>query len=730
MTDRPLSILFLWHMHQPFYKDSQSGTYIMPWVRLHATKGYYDVPQVMERWGVKGCINVVPSLLEQIEDHVKNAVTDRWKTLTLKRPEEMDEEEKAFVIRNFFMLCWDRLVKTSPRYWEILSKRERFVGKLSWTEMTRFFTPDEILDLQVLFNLKWFGFTARDRYPFLKKLDLKDRRFTHEEKMEMMRIQDEIVRELIPMYRRLADAGAIELSFTPFYHPIFPLVHDTDISKRSAPSAPMPPRFSRPDDAQWQLCEGKRYAEGIWDRELTGMWPAEGAVSPELIPVAASSGVTWLATDEGILFRSLNSADKKQILYHPWRAGQEGKECALFFRDKYLSDLIGFSFAKMDTDKAVESFLNHVRAVRYAIPGSEEAPALSIILDGENAWENYPDNGRDFLNGLCKSLSEATDLRTDTFSGYLEKNPPERYPLLPALHSGSWIQSDYMIWIGNDEDNTAWEHLRRARAFLDDHLRRHPDTPDETRREALRAIYRAEGSDWFWWYGPQFQTENDYLFDRLFRRHLRRVYAVLGAPHPTALDLPIKASAAVETGTLPAALVAPRMTGRADAFYDWAGAGIFDNTKRPGGAMYNSVRIVSRLRYGFDLKNLYFRVDLIDPLAIHEYKRASIRFYLVDGAGIDLQLPVARFAATPFPITLSNETGKVGEVMDAGVAAFADVLEVKLALEKAGIRKGRKLSFHLKVVSQEGIELERIPEVGTLSITVPDDRAAAAFWDV
>lgn len=730
MSHRQVTLLFLWHMHQPFYKDTHNGTYVMPWVRLHATKGYYDLPQVLERWGVKGCINVVPSLIEQIEDHVHNAVADRWRTLTFKRPEEMDEEEKAFVLRNFFMLCWDRLVHSSPRYLEILTKRERFVGKISWTEMTRFFSPDEILDLQVLFNLKWFGFMARERYPFLKRLDEKDRYFTHEEKLEMMRIQQKIIGEIIPLYRRLAQEGIIELSFTPFYHPILPLIYDSDSARRSTPSASLPSRFARPEDARWHLSEGKRYSEAVWGRPIFGMWPAEGAVSPEIIPLAASCGVRWLATDEGILFRSVHNADKRQVLYRPWRPGVDEGSPVVFFRDKFLSDLIGFSFARSETDRAVESFLNHLHGIRHAVPADVPAPAVTIALDGENAWENYPENGGPFLNALCKAIAESPEFVSDTFSGYLEKCPAQEHPVLPTLHSGSWIQSDFSIWIGSEEDNTAWEHLRRVRDFLDDYLARYPDTPPEVKEEAFRAIYRAEGSDWFWWYGPQFQTENDYLFDRLFRRHLRRVYTVLGQPYPTVLDLPIKQSASIEALTPPAVLVTPRITGYSDSFYDWAGAGVFDNTRRPGGAMYRSTRVVRRILYCFDIENLYFRVDLIDPLALHEYKHGMIHFYLVDEQDIAFRVPFRRFARTPFSAILTTEGGTTTEVVNAGEAAFGEMLDIRLSIKSIGIRRREKVSCHLKVILPDGTELERVPEVGSFTFTVPDQRTALSYWDI
>lgn len=725
------TLLFLWHMHQPYYKDTLNNIYIMPWVRLHATKGYYDIPLVMEKHGIRGCINMVPSLLEQIEDYVNNSVTDKWHIYTVRHPGEMSEEEKAFLLKNFFMLHWDRLVKTSPRYFEILSKREKYYAKdLSWNDMTRFFSVDEFLDLQVLFNLKWFGFMAREHYPFLVKMDAKDRFFTQEEKMEIVKIQQEIMKNIIPLYKRLLTEDKIEISFTPFYHPIFPLVYDTEISRRSAPNAPMPPRFAYPQDAQWHIEEGKRYSESLWGQKISGMWPAEGSVCPEIVDAVSTAGVKWIATDDGILFRSLGNYDKIKTLYKPYALESERGKIVSFFRDKYLSDQIGFAFAKMEKEKAVSTFTNYIHAITAQTPDDYPDPVISVILDGENAWETYPNNGADFLNELFSQISQSREIVTDTFSGWIEKNEKYRFPVIQRLHSGSWINSDYMIWIGNDEDNTAWDFLRRVRKFWDDYQLQHKDLPEKIKEEVLRSLYRAEGSDWFWWYGDSFSTENDYLFDRLFRRHLRKVYNLLGVNYPTYLDVPIKASSRIEVNLEPTGYISPIVSGVQDSYYEWSGAGIYDNNKRPGGSMYNSVKIVDRFHYGFDRNNLYFKVKLLEPILFYEHRKHILKCYIMSKNDVDLALPVVRFEANPFNISLSNESGKLNEIVEAGKAALDDVLEIELSLRKAGFKPGQKLSVYFKIFSHDGLEVERVPEAGMLNITLPDDRYATKMWDV
>ncbi len=728
--DRKVTILFLWHMHQPYYKDTIENYYVMPWVRLHATKGYYDIPLVMEKYGIRGTINMVPSLLEQIEDYVNNEATDRWMELTQKDPDEMNDEEKGFVLENFFMLNWERLVHTSHRYGELLSKREDYRKRFSFIEMGSMFSRNEILDLQVLFNLKWFGFMAREHYPFLRLLEEKDRFFTTEDKRELLRIQKGVLKDIIPLYRRLMSEEKLEVSFTPFYHPIFPLVYDTDISKRSAPSAPMPQRFFYPRDARWHLEEGKRYSERIWGRKLSGMWPAEGSVSPEIVPVASENGVKWMATDDGILFRSINNFDKSRILYKPYRVRSENSEVVTFFRDKYLSDLIGFSFSRMDTGKAVDIFMRYVESVASHFSEDRFEKVLPVILDGENAWESYPGNGKDFLSSLFQRITAATTVTSNTFSGYLEGEDLDTFPMLNRLYSGSWINSDYRIWIGGMQENTAWNYLKKVRDFWEDYRIKNPSMDEENVREVLYSLYRAEGSDWFWWYGETFSTENDYLFDRLFRRHLRKVYKILSIESPSFLDVPISGMKKVEIFREPSAFISPQIDGMEECFYSWCGSGEYDNSIRPGGSMYDSNRIVDKFYYGFDKENLYFKLTFSQPVGQLEDKRCSVKFFIANGREADFVLPLRRFEKSGFGVVLGRGSEKFAEAIDVGRAAFSDVLESSVPFKSCNLIPGSTVSLHLKVFASDGAEIERIPDMGMIDITVPDRNFLLQMWDV
>ncbi|MCK5807394.1 hypothetical protein KAH37_00265 [bacterium] len=716
------TILFLWHMHQPSYLDALNGTYLMPWVRLHATKGYYDIPLAMKNSGVKGTINMVPSLIEQLQAYSEGNASDRWLTVTMPHPRELSDDDKVFLVRSFMMLHWDRQVRTSPRYYELLRKRQRYEKKISFEEMISFFSDDELLDLQVLFNLKWFGFMAKENYPFLQTLEDKDRFFTQDDKQQMMAIQKEIIASIIPLYRDLIKNGDIEVSFTPFYHPIFPLVHNTALASRSMPHAPLPSQFSFPEDALWHLKEGKRYASEVWGTDIDGMWPAEGSVSPELIKVAEQQNVKWIATDEDILFKSIGSREKRHIC-RPWKLGEHSP--ALFFRDKYLSDMVGFSFSTMEANDAVNMFVNYARSVFQK--AAYDTPLLPIILDGENAWESYPENGKQFLTHLFDTLAKAEDLTCATFSETLKQD--SSYNELITLHTGSWIDSDFHIWIGSEDKNNAWDYLRRVRLFWSRHQSTH-FLSEKIVEEVNRTIYRAEGSDWFWWYGDHFSTENDSLFDRLFRRHLRKVYSILGLKSPTFLNIPILSRISSIGFREPTVLISPKITGKTDNFFKWNGAGILEVSKRPGGAMFNSNRIADRIAYGFNKESIFIKVTLLESLRLLAHKKMSLRVFFMNGHNIDITLPLIPFSPAPFSAIINNETGPISDFYPAGKAACDDILEFSFNFSACGVPDGETLSLYFKILSEDGKELERIPVMGGISLHIPSDRDLHRYWDV
>ncbi|MEW6409533.1 MAG: glycoside hydrolase family 57 protein, partial [Nitrospirota bacterium] len=376
--DKPLYINFIWHMHQPYYKDPETGDYVLPWVRLHGIKDYYDMVAILRDFPeIKATFNIVPSLLSQIKDYVENGATDRCLIHTLVPADSLDLENKVFILNNFFLANWDNMIKIYSRYNELLSKRGYNVVKGEIERISRYFSTQDFLDLQVWFNLAWFDPLFKDKDPFLSYLIKKGRDFTEEEKSGLIEKQKEILSLIIPEYRKAESSAQIELSTSPFYHPILPLLCDTNIAKASMPDINLPKiRFSHSEDAVEHINRAVAYHYEIFGKKPKGMWPSEGAVSESIIPIAVNAGIEWIATDEDILSRSLGiniekdpfgGVKKPDILYKPYRlSGGEIKKLtisppkggvSIFFRDHTLSDLIGFVYSKWDYRNAVEDFI-------------------------------------------------------------------------------------------------------------------------------------------------------------------------------------------------------------------------------------------------------------------------------------------------------------------------------------------------------------------------------------
>ncbi|HEY6101360.1 MAG TPA: glycoside hydrolase, partial [Anaeromyxobacter sp.] len=245
-------LAFLWHMHQPPYQDAETGEYLMPWVRLHATRAYYDMAWMLERHPRIRCtVNFTPVLLEQLEDYVAGTARDRFLELTDRPAGELGPEERQAILRSFFMVDWERHVRPVPRYSELLQKRGRDVRHADVARLAAGFTEDELTDLQVHFNLAWMGFGARADDEGIRALHEKGRDYSREDVAYLLGAQREIVGQIVPRWRALAQRGQVELSTTPYYHPILPLVCDTDAARRALPAVALPPRFAHPEDARW-----------------------------------------------------------------------------------------------------------------------------------------------------------------------------------------------------------------------------------------------------------------------------------------------------------------------------------------------------------------------------------------------------------------------------------------------------------------------------------------------
>ncbi len=542
-----LGVAIIWHMHQPYYGIGGSSSLHMPWVRLHSTKDYYDMASILsEHPEVRATFNFVPSLLEQIRMYTEEGATDHFLELSLTDPRKLTADEKLLVSDLFFMIHPKR-VEPFPRYWELYSKwREWKEGRVGDEP----FTLDEISDLQLLFNLAWFDPTHFDD-PLLRRLIARGRGFSGKDKRALHEKTLEILSGIIPLYRKLSVRGQAELSTTPFYHPIMPLLYNTDIARDAFPDAVLPDKpFQAPEDIEVHLSRAVAYHEDMFGSAPTGMWPSEGSVSEDILPYLMNAGIKWIATDEAILYHSLEVESRKKVvgnnappgtIYRPYRFVQRNREIAIFFRDRYISDQISFSYYNMDTRDSLEHIKYYLRSVYDKVSGTGiEFPLITVILDGENPWENYQNDGLDFLHGLYGLLESEPYLTSVTPCDYIEhiRKKKKRLTRLKRLCPGSWIGGNFRIWIGQREKNMAWELLRKTREFLVS-LTDSRKLSKELLSRAWEEIYIAEGSDWFWWFGDDYSSAMDADFDMLFRHHLKRVYEIAGEKPPEELDLPI-----------------------------------------------------------------------------------------------------------------------------------------------------------------------------------------------
>lgn len=507
---KKLMVNITWHMHQPFYWNEKKGVFDFPWVRFHATKDYLFMAKLVEKFpSLRVTFNFAPCLLRQFQLYLEGE-EDLVMKLAKKKASAISEEDKKLIKEKFFIVSSPRTYEKWPRFAELKEK--------PWES----FTSQDLLDLQVLYQLIWFDPLWREENPVGRELWERGRNYREEDKEKIWKATEEIFKDIFACYRRLLEKRQIEISFSPLYHPILPLLINTDVAREANPSTILPHRFSFPEDAREQINKGKDFSQDIWGSDIMGMWPSEGAVSEEAIYLAIQEGVKWLATGEEILFRSLGKKKESawQELYLPHVWAKDGKEIAVFFRDTGLSDLIGFSYQHFPPQEAVKDFMNHLRAIREALP--EDKPYLvNIILDGENAWEYYVDNGLPFITALYQTLSESEEFVTTTPLEYLGNF--SHLPQISRIVPGSWICGNLNTWIGHPEKNWAWEELRRVRELWD----REKEYLSKGERERIQdLIYQAEGSDWFWWLGddnPSSQKES-------FRQHfLYLIHSVLRA---------------------------------------------------------------------------------------------------------------------------------------------------------------------------------------------------------
>ena len=453
-------LCFVWHMHQPYYKDLVSGEYKLPWTRMHALKDYYGMVHILGEFPkIRQTFNLVPSMMAQVAEYAAGEAVDSFLELALKPAESLTDADRAFLLRHSFYSDPQRMIYRYPRYGELFDawQAQRASGRV-------LFGVQDFRDLQMWSQLAWFDEDFQENDPEVREWIRRGRDFTPADQRRMGEKQRDLVGLVLPEYRARAAAGQIEISTTPYYHPILPLLCDSDIAAVSHPGVSLPPRFRYPGDARRQLVLAREYVTRQFGAAPAGLWPSEGSVSDEVFGIAAETGFSWAATDSGVLGRTLNQAIGVDRLYRPFQWRQGGRSLGVIFRDHLLSDLIGFVYSKMDAVAAADDFLRRIRDNCAGILSTGRDALAPIILDGENAWEYYDRNGRPFFRELYRRISEDDRMAAVTVSEAFKLMPAEP---LDHIFPGSWINANFDVWIGAEEDNQAWTQLLRARETFD-----------------------------------------------------------------------------------------------------------------------------------------------------------------------------------------------------------------------------------------------------------------------
>ena len=723
-----IRLIFLWHMHQPFYKDLVTGEYRLPWVRMHALKDYYGMVKLLDEFPlVHQNFNLVPSLITQIEDYVAGTTKEAWHDLVRKPASDFSYAEKGFALTYLFQANHSHQIVRYPRYLELWQKRASFRTPDAAIES---FDSQDFADLQVLSQVAWFDEFFLEA-PQVAALIEKGRDFRPADQQTLLEAEAQILAAVIPAYRGAVNRGGVELSTTPFYHPILPLLCDTNNGRLSSPGLPLPRRrFLQTNDALEQMRRALDFHEQTFGQRPAGMWPSEGSVSNEVLTLARQVGLKWLATDEGVLGRSTQSyferspggtltPDSAQRLYRIYRHGESHNAVAIFFRDHNLSDLIGFVYSGMDPKDAAAHFVKSVKASAQPVLASGRDAVVSIILDGENAWEHFPRSGREFLRRLYHAIQDDSQIEPLTISEVLDRTHDSAS--ISSLVPGSWINANFNVWIGAPEDNLAWDYLAEARDF---YARNQQSASEENRQLAYEELLIAEGSDWNWWYGPEHHSANDKDFDELYRRHLSNVYRLLGANPPDYLQHPISQDLLGQSRTVPqTAFIRPQIESPNIGYFDWLGAASFTADRRSS-AMHGKTFLLERAFAGINEENLFFRLDPgsvlqgeyqidtrieIQPINIQERRKTFLATFRLSSS----RLLSAKLRHSE---DLSSGNGAGGNEEDLH-ASFEKVLRARVPLAKLGAQSGDTLLLRFTIL-REQLPVDSLPAQGWMELPI------------
>ncbi|MCD8378054.1 MAG: hypothetical protein LUB59_04610 [Candidatus Gastranaerophilales bacterium] len=614
-----LSVAFCWHMHQPVYE--LGGVFLMPWVRLHAIKDYIDMVNILEKFPrIKLNFNIVPALLDEIIQYSEEGYNDIHSSLTTTPLEELSESEKEYILNNFFNAKYETMIYKYPAYRKLFKKR--FSGNSITTEN---FTDQEFSDLMALFNLAWIDPTHYYNYPELSRLAKKGRNYTLKDRIRIIELQKKIIQEMIPTYKKYIQQGRIELTTSPYYHPIMPVLCDYETSAKNISNRDnLPVNFNLKEDAHYQVKSALDRIEEVFGIRPEGMWAPEFCLTNKVLELFKEEGIKWTISDETILAKSINfefvrdfkgNMEDPYYLLKTYTYNPSKTNIDVIFRDAHIPNLINFEYCNIDAAASSNDLYNKIKSIQNKLLVSpDDKHLLTIATDGENCWENYPNDGNDFLEALYSKLEADETIETVLISDYIAADRNKK--TLNKIYPGSWINKDFNYWIGDPVKNLAWEYLNNVRSDIKKLLK---ETPEHiNKQKVLRELYITEGSDWFWWYGEPNNSGQDNVFDFLFREHLKNTYKMLDKDYPEYLDNSIIISA-----------------------YNYSEAkGVEPLNFNPGwlfsdsidlidGPVFQESKIFDNINYGFDNENLYFKLELNPNFREKDDKRPKIhQFYI------------------------------------------------------------------------------------------------------
>lgn len=745
---KKLSIAFYWHMHQPVYQLTPNGDFLMPWVRLHAVKDYLDMALWAKKFEkLKLNFNFVPVLIDSIIDYGENEAHDIHSRMTVAPTENLNNEDKLFILTNFFDANYQTMILPNPEYHRLYQ-----VVQAAGTDDVSVLTDQEYSDLMALFNLAWMDPSYKTTNADLKRLVKKGKNYTLEDRKLIIEIQREIIRKIIPSIKKLVEKNKIEITTSPYFHPILPILLDyKNIKKNASPDDELL-SLKTELDAKLQTKMALDRIEEVFGKRPRGVWPSEQCVNGKTLEMLSNLGVEWSISDEGILANSINfefEHDFKGYLkepYHLLKTYQyktKTSDIKMIFRDSTIPNLISFEYQNHNPFTTAGDLYDRIKVLQSKILSSpDKEHLLTIALDGENCWENYLEDGASFLKALYTLITEDESLETVLISEYLDKAKENK--VLNKISSGSWINRNFKLWVDEPVKDLAWAYLRRVRHDFSEYVKREPLNPNI--EIARRELFIAEGSDWFWWYGEPNDSGRDNIFDFLFRTHLKNIYRCLGLDTPKYLDFPLSNLSTSKPSKYPLSLITPAIDGKFITREDdiWNSAGCIDI---PDGPVLRESKLFDNIRFGNDEENFYLKLHMnkyIRENADLTKRTYQMYIYLRKAGNKQALAPVRLINKTEniapvslekfhneIQIAIRNDKLQLLRLIKAVPGdmwvleqskkietAYDEVLDVKIPFELLEIKAGETLEF-LFVNANYGVKDFYIPNETVLTVTRP-----------